>query len=147
MSKFQGERRFPKPVAEAFAKLSDARFLVQCIPDLHEVKSVEERKAEMVLRPSLVFIRGTLNVQLEILEAEAPHRVRVKLASKGIGSSADVEAALELADAEGGTAAKWTAEVKSLGGLLKLVPSGFITGAATKVINDVWDRVEKAMAS
>ena len=35
----------------------------------------------------------------------------------------------------------WRAEVKSLGGLLKMVPSGLIRGAAQKVIEDVWNGV------
>ncbi|MBY0232513.1 MAG: SRPBCC family protein [Gemmataceae bacterium] len=147
MSKFQGERRFAKPPDEVFAKLSDARFLVGCVPDLHQVKSQDERKAELVLRPGFAFIRGTLNVALDVVEASAETRqVRVQGRSKGIGSSADVEASLAVEEAEGGSLVRWQAEVKSLGGLLKLVPSGFITGAATKVINDAWDRAEKALA-
>ena len=146
MTKLEGQRRFAQPPAEVFAKLADARFLVPCIPDVHEVKMLEERRAELLLRPGFAFVRGTLEVKLEIVEAEDPRRERVLLASKGIGSSSEVEATLELSEAEGGTALRWTAEVKSLGGLLKLVPTGLIRGAAQKVINDAWDRIETALA-
>ena len=36
----------------------------------------------------------------------------------------------------------WIAEVKELGGLLKMVPQGLIRGAAQKVLDDAWTAVE-----
>jgi carbon monoxide dehydrogenase subunit G len=145
MLKFEGDRTFPHPAAEVATRLGDARFLVPCIPDVSEVKSLSEAEAELVLRPGFAFIRGTLEVKLERLEA-GPGGIRWRTVSKGIGSSAEVEASLAVSEAEGRSAVHWVAEVKSLGGLLKLVPGGLIRGAAERVINDAWDRVEKAMA-
>jgi carbon monoxide dehydrogenase subunit G len=63
------------------------------------------------------------------------------LKSKGIGSSSEVETALTLTPHEQGTKIRWTADVKSLGGLLKMVPTGLIRGAANKVIEDTWTGV------
>jgi carbon monoxide dehydrogenase subunit G len=145
MLRFEGDRKFSKPPAEVFARLSDARFLVPCVPDVSSTKSLGEDAAEIVLRPGFAFIRGTLDVRLERTALEPPTRVVWKLTSRGIGTSSEVEATLTLAEAEGGTATHWAAEVKSLGGLLKLVPGGLIRGAAERVINDAWDRIEKAM--
>ena len=68
------------------------------------------------------------------------------LHSKGIGSSSTVEATLVLAAlGETATRVHWVAEVKELGGLLKLVPSGLIRGAAQKVIADAWTAAEAKM--
>jgi hypothetical protein len=36
--------------------------------------------------------------------------------------------------------------VKSLGGLLKMIPTGLVRGAAEKVINDAWNRVTEKLA-
>ena len=58
-----------------------------------------------------------------------------------------MEATLNLSDRESGTRVHWTADVKSLGGLLKMVPSGLIRGAAEKVINDAWNRVTEKLAT
>lgn len=146
MLKFEGDRRFARPVAEVYAKLADARFLAPCVPDVSETRQLNEADAELVLRPGFAFIRGTLDLKMQRTEAdEGARRVRWLLASKGIGSTADVEATLELSEAEGGTAAHWVAEVKELTGLLKWVPGGLISGAAQSVINNAWDRVEKAL--
>jgi carbon monoxide dehydrogenase subunit G len=145
-TRFEGDRDFPHPTDALFARLSDARFLVQCIPDVESVKSQEANGAVLVLRPGFSFVRGTLEVTMQIVDAVAPVSERVLLHSKGIGSSSDVEATLTLAAQEGGTRVHWTAEVKSLGGLLKMIPAGLVRGAAEKVINDAWERVTAKLA-
>ena len=142
MVRFEGEKDFPQPPAELWAKLTDARFLVQCIPDVESIKEQEADRAVMVLRPGFSFVRGTLEATLRIVDAVEPASAHYVIANKGIGSSADVEAMIELAPQGTGTRVRWTAEVKALGGLLKMVPSGLIRGAAQKVVDDAWSAVE-----
>jgi carbon monoxide dehydrogenase subunit G len=146
MTRFEGEKDFPQVPADLWAKLTDARFLAQCIPDVESVKEVHADRAELVLRPGFSFVRGTLDVSLRILDAVSPTAACYVVASKGIGSSADVEATVALAPEGTGTRVRWTAEVKTLGGLLKMVPSGLIRGAAQKVVQDAWSAVEKKLA-
>jgi carbon monoxide dehydrogenase subunit G len=146
MTRFEGDRDFSYSAADLFARLSDARFLVGCIPDVESVSSQERDRATLVLRPGFSFVRGTLEVTLGIVDAVAPITERVLLHSKGIGSSSDVEATLTLSPQDGGTRVHWTAEVKSLGGLLRMIPSGLVRGAAEKVINDSWERVTAKLA-
>ncbi len=95
-----------------------------------------------MLRPGFSFVRGTLEVVLHVIDALSPTAARYEVASKGIGSSADVTATVALEPQGAGTRVRWTAEVKTLGGLLKMVPSGLIRGAAEKVVNDAWSAVE-----
>ncbi len=78
-------------------------------------------------------------------EAASPSLVRLALASKGIGTSSEVEATVSLSPQQTGTRLQWVAEVKSLGGLLKAVPQGLIRGAAQKVVNDAWTAVENRL--
>jgi carbon monoxide dehydrogenase subunit G len=146
MVRFEGDQYFQQEPAELFAKLSDARFLVQCIPDVESVTYAEPDRAALVVRPGFAFVRGTLELSLRVLDAVAPTSARLATASKGIGSSSEVEAVLALASHEGGTRVHWTAEVKSLGGLLKMVPSGLIRGAAEKVVGDLWSAVAARLA-
>jgi carbon monoxide dehydrogenase subunit G len=141
MVRFEGETDFPQPPAELWAKLTDARFLVQCLPDVESVKEVEADHAVLVLRPGFSFVRGTLDVTLRVVDAVEP-AARYVVVSKGIGSSADVEATVALAPQDTGTRVRWTVEIKTLGGLLKMVPAGLIRGAAQKVVNDAWSAIE-----
>ncbi len=148
MVRFEGERELGLAPAEAWGKLTDARFLVQCIPDVETVKDAQADRAALVLRPGFAFVRGTLEVTLQVVEAVSPTSARVLLHSKGIGSTSDVEATLALTEKEGGgTRVRWVAEVTALGGLLKMVPSGLIRGAAQKVVGDVWTNIEAKLAS
>ena len=79
MLRFEGDRDFPHAPAELFARLSDARFLVQCIPDVESVSSVEADRASLILRPGFSFVRGTLDVTLQIIDVVAPVSERVLL--------------------------------------------------------------------
>jgi carbon monoxide dehydrogenase subunit G len=141
MLHFEGEKDFPQALADVYAQLSDARFLVQCIPDATLV-TAEADKAVCKIRPGFAFVRGTLEVTLTIVERVADSLVRMTMLSKGIGTSSDVEVAATLTAKDSGTHLQWRAEVTRLGGLLKAVPSGVIRGAAQKVIGEVWTNVE-----
>jgi carbon monoxide dehydrogenase subunit G len=142
MLRFEGDRDIPAPPADVWAKLTDARFLAACLPDVEKVEHAEADRAVLVLRPGLAFVRGALDVTLEAADRKAPESVRVLAFGKGIGSTSAVEATLTFAPHDGGTRVHWAAEVTELGGLLKLVPQGLIRGAAQKVINDAWAAVE-----
>ena len=142
MQRFEGEKEFPQAPADLFARLSDVRFLVQCLPDVESVPEATPEHAKVVLRPRLAFVRGTLNVTVQIVDPVPPTSARLLLDSKGIGSSAKVEARLDLTPHETGSRVHWVADITQLGGLLKLVPGGLIRGAAQKVLNDVLTSAE-----
>jgi carbon monoxide dehydrogenase subunit G len=147
MLRFEGDRDFALAPDEVFARLSDARFLVECIPDVESVSHQDAGRAALILRPGFSFVRGTLETTLQIVDAVAPQSARVLLHSKGIGTTSDIEAQLRLAAHDGGTRVSWVADIKSLGGLLKMVPTGLIRGAAEKVINDAWARVTQKLSA
>jgi len=147
MLHFEGDSDFPLPPEPLFARLSDARFLVQCIPGVESVSQAESHRAVCVLRPGLSFVRGTLEIALQVTEAIATTSLRVLAHGKGIGSSNDVEAVLAFAPQDGGTRVHWTADVTNFGGLLKAVPQGLLKGAAQKVIADVWEAVKTKVGS
>jgi carbon monoxide dehydrogenase subunit G len=143
MLQFEGDKTFPLPPKDVFAKLSDARFLVECIPGREAVKLAEEKKAVCTQRPGFAFVRGTMELTIEVTEATADSSICFSQQAHGIGTSSTVETVVTLAATDGGTQVHWKAEVKHLGGLLKAIPSGLIRGAANKVIADVWAEIEK----
>ena len=143
---FEGDKDFSKAPADVWGKLSDARFLVQCIPGAESVARAEADEAVCKIRPGFAFVRGTLEVTLRVKERQADSAVRVTLTSKGVGTSSEVDIAMALAPQDGGTRVHWKAEVTQLGGLLKMVPKGLIRGAAQKVIGEVWANVEANLA-
>lgn len=146
MIELTGQKPFTPPPSELWQKLRDARFLVEHVPDLDKVKEVTETQAECVIRPGFAFLRGKLDVALEVVEAVEPTRVRFLLKSKGIGSSSDAEVTLDILEGDdSGSLVNWKLEVTRLGGLLKAVPGGLIRGAAEKVIGQVWNNIDNAL--
>src|SRR3954470_9844820 len=107
MLRFEGDRDFALPQAALFAKLSNARFLAECVPDVESSTVHGSERADLVVRPGFSFVRGTLKTTLTIAEAVDSERVRVELHSAGIGATADVEATLHLSPLESGTRAHW----------------------------------------
>jgi len=144
---FSGERDYPRPATEVFARLADMRFLVDCLPDLHEVGAVGERTAEAVLRPGFSFARGEMKLTAEKVAESPPESATYRLSTKGIGTSSVVETTLRLADRDGGSRLVWSAEVKELGGLMKAVPSGLIRGAAERVIGQLLTNVGEKLGA
>jgi carbon monoxide dehydrogenase subunit G len=146
MVRFEGSRNLASTPSVVWARLVDPSFLVTCLPDLDRVEQLEPEGARFVLRPGLSFVRGTLQVGLTILEKVPHSSVHYRLNARGIGSSSTVEVVLSLVPQDSGTTLGYVAQVTELGGLLKLVPGGLITGAAQKVVADVLAHVEKNLS-
>lgn len=147
MLHLEGDKPFRQPPEKLFSRLTDLGFLLTCLPDVAQVKSVEAGRAIAIVRPSFAFVKGTLELTIEKLEELPPVSARLLFRNKGIGSSAEVEAGFTLSASEGGTKLHWVGELKSLGGLLKLVPRGLIQGAAQKVVADMLDGIERRLNS
>jgi carbon monoxide dehydrogenase subunit G len=145
MIQFEGDRDFPLSAAALWEKLSDAGFLVKCIPDVESVARAESSEAVCTIRPGLAFVRGTLELTISVAEAVPGQSLKLLLRSKGMGNSSLVEALLAFAPGETGTRVHWQALVKEMGGLLKMVPQGLVRGAAQKVVADAWTAVEQQL--
>ena len=138
MIHFEGVEAFPLPVAEVAAKLSDAGFLANCVPDA-QVSTATPDKAVGKIKPKLSFLTGGLTLEADVTAREVGKSVAYKLVTKTIGASSTVTTNLEFKEAEGGgTAVVWSGDLVAVTGLLKMVPKGLLEGSAKKVIDDVW---------
>jgi len=146
MIHFEGDKTFPLPVAEVAAKLSDAGFLANCLPDAQVSEATPDR-AVWKLRPKLSFLTGSLTVEMTTTAREAGKSVAYKVFARAMGASSTVVTELSFSEAAGGgTAVHWTGDLTEVTGLLKVVPKGLLQGAAQKVIDDVWAAVAARLA-
>jgi carbon monoxide dehydrogenase subunit G len=146
MIHFEGDRSFPLLLADVAAKLSDAGYLANCLPDA-EVSEATAEKAAWKLKPKLSFITGSLNVEMTRTAYEPGKSVAFKVFAKAIGASSTVLTQLTFAESGGATAVHWTGDLTEVTGLLKIVPKGLIEGSARKVIEDVWAAVLARMTA
>lgn len=145
MIHFEGAESFSTSPAATFAKLSDAGWLAQALPDA-QVSRAEPDQAEWKIRPKLTFLSGSLDSVLTLLDRTESTSVRYRVASKGVGSGSTLEATLTFQPTDGGTTVTWSADLLELTGLLKLVPPTLLQATAKKVIADVWESVRKKLA-
>ncbi len=145
MQPLEGERTFGLPPEQLWPKLRDAAYLAQCIPEATPHEGGTRDRATCTVQPGFSFMRGSLDVTIEVIASQEPTSITYSQQGKGIGSSSVVETVLTLAPCEAGTKIHWRSEVKSLGGLLKMLPTGLIRGAAQKVIEDGWKGVAEKL--
>jgi carbon monoxide dehydrogenase subunit G len=145
MQPFEGERIFAIAPEQLWPKLRDAAFLARCIREGTPHDGATRDRAVVTVHPGFSFMRGSLDVTIDVVAGVEPTFVQYSQKSKGIGSSSEVETALTLSACEQGTKLQWRSEVKNLGGLLKMMPAGLIRGAAQKVIEDGWQGVAEKL--
>jgi carbon monoxide dehydrogenase subunit G len=146
MIHFEGDKLIPRPLAEVSAKLSDAGFLVNALPD-SQVSEATPDRAAWTLRPKLSFLTGSLSATMEVTGREAGKSAAFKIFTKAMGASSTVTVGMEFAEVGDETGIHWTGDVVEVTGLLKMVPKGLLQSTAQKVIEDVWKSViEKVTA-
>lgn len=146
MLRFEGDHKIPVDSVTVWNRLSDTKYLFDCIPDAQLKGERTATGFTCTIHPGLSFVRGTLDITLLITEAEYPSKLTYLISGKGIGSSNTVEVQLSISPEGAETLIHWVADIKELGGLLKAVPKGLIRGAAQKVIEDLWGNVDKKIA-
>jgi uncharacterized protein len=144
MIHFEGVRSFPLPVAEVAAKLSDAGFLANCVPDAEVTEATADRAVGKV-KPKLSFLSGGLTLTACVTARAVGKSVTYEILSKVIGASSTVLTRLEFRETDVGSEVHWTGDLAAVTGLLKMVPKGLMEGAAKKVIEDVWTSVDERL--
>jgi carbon monoxide dehydrogenase subunit G len=137
MISLQGSESVHSPPTNVWQAVSDARFLVNCIPGLESVTKADPTAAACRVRPEFTFVRGTLELEIQIEPRLSDRSVRLAIAGRGVGASLRVEAGLTVTHAGDDAQVAWSAQVTEVGGLLKLVSSGLLHGAATKVVGEM----------
>src|SRR4051812_43830427 len=69
---FGGEETFSVPPERLFAALTDLDQLTKIIPDLVSSERIDERTLKCVVRPGFSFLRGTLKLQISIIDRQPP---------------------------------------------------------------------------
>ena len=129
------------PVAEVAAKLSDAGFVANCVPDAQVAEATPDRASGSSSRncrssPVADPRRGgdrTRPGKSVTFRDRSPRRWARAAPWRRSSTFKEAEG--------GGTAVHWTGDLVAMTGCLKMVPKGLLEGAAKKVIEDVWSAV------
>lgn len=134
----QGEEKINATKEVITAVISDLNVFIKFIKDVKEIKELTPEKAHVIVATGLSFVKGDLDATIELTKGE---QYVMNVFSKGIGSSSKVKITFTPEEA----LIKWQLEVLELGGLLKLVPSSLLKGAAMKITNEVIAEFKNSM--
>lgn len=147
MLQFAGEEHFDVGCEELYARLTDLESMTRFVPGMESTRPAGEGKLIGIARPGFSFVRGKLELAMEVFDKEPPRSARMRVHGKGIGNEVEVESKLELEPVPGGgTRLVWSAEVTKLGGLLRSVSKGLIQGAARTLVEHTWSKLRAELS-
>lgn len=148
---FSGSEQFAAAPEVVFDYLTDLDRLEQHLPDLVSSSRTDDAKMECTLRPGLSFLRGTVDLVIDILQTEPPRFAVMRAKISGVGQSMIVKSSIQLQAVQlpgqgDGTRVDWTIDVRERTGLLASVSPTLIKAAAERIIVESFRRVGEKLA-
>jgi len=133
-----GVEQFTSAPEEVFRVVTDVERMPALIADLQSYEKVDDRQLKCVVRPGFSFIRGKLNLVIQLEEINPPESALMRIAAKGIGMEIDVESRFRISGNDSGTQVAWSAQITRLKGLVAAVSPALISAAAGVVLQTSW---------
>jgi len=115
-------------------------------PDVEDIKVLDETKASLKAKVGISFIRGTLDVKLDIVEKSSPTFTKVIARGTGMNSSIDLTGTFALENTEaGGTRLTWKVDA-TISGLMVGVGSRLMDTAADKYMKQVIHNLQSRLS-
>jgi carbon monoxide dehydrogenase subunit G len=142
---FGGEERFQSAPEKVHAVLTDLDAMARTIPDLVSAKRTSADAVHCVIRPGFSFLRGKLDMVIELTSRMPPTEAALRATAKGIGAEIVVESAMHVHPDGDGSRLEWQARVSKLAGLASAISTSLIQAAAEQVIRKTWQSVRKEL--
>jgi len=143
---FEGTYQINAPRQKVWDFVIDPNKIGKCLPDLKSLEVGENNEFTAIARVGIGFMKGDFKFRLAIVEQTPPSHARLKGTGTGVGSSVNMETAMDLAESGEGTKLTYKAEVQ-IGGTLASVGQRVIGSTTEKTIADVFACVKKQLES
>jgi carbon monoxide dehydrogenase subunit G len=110
-----GERTFAAPRDAVWQVLNDPASMAKTMPGVESFDIHDERRWTANVKIPLGLGGLKMKVDMEKLEERAPEHASLQIKGHGVGAMLSMQTSFDLADVNGGTAMKWSAEVKIAG--------------------------------
>jgi carbon monoxide dehydrogenase subunit G len=138
---FGGQERFQAPPERVFDVITNLDLLAQNIPDAVSAQRVDEHTLACVVRPGFSFLRGTLQMRIQLTDLVRPTMAAMRIDASGIGQAICIQSRSQISPHDGGSLLDWKAEVVERRGLVATISKSLIQAAASQVIRDAWRKV------
>jgi carbon monoxide dehydrogenase subunit G len=146
-----GERTFAAPRATVWQVLNDPASMAKTMPGVEGFDIHDERRWTANVKIPLGLGGLKMKVNMEKTEEREPEFAALHIKGQGVGAMLNMETNFELSDATGGgTAMKWSAEVKLAGPVASMgqrVIQPIVNQQVQHVLNALDVQVQEALAT
>lgn len=136
MDPFGGQEVFNAAPDKVFAFLTNVDEMAKTIPDLVSAEKVDDRTLKCVVKPGFSFLRSTMRLTVTMEPDAAAKTAVMRVKADGLGVGMQTESHLKVTGTGAESKVDWTAQVTEMRGLISLVGSSLIKGAAEKTVKD-----------
>lgn len=132
------------PRDRAFAFFLNPRDLSACVDDPHTIEVEDEDHFKGTIRAGIGLIKGTFNWSATVAERSPPGHARLRVHGSGMGSGFDIDATLEVSEAEGVSSVRWKANVL-MSGTIASMGARLLQGTIDKKTNAFFENARKRL--
>lgn len=141
----EGREQVPLPLGSVWRGLDDPAVLRACTPGLESLERRGMDHYDAVLALHLPAVSGRFEGSVDVVEREAPHRMKLRLQGKGAPGFVNGEAELQLSQEGDGTLVRYVADVQ-VGGQVARLGQRMISGVTKEMAGQFFETFAKAAA-
>jgi carbon monoxide dehydrogenase subunit G len=143
---YDGSFEVPMPKEKVYDFVMDPMKITSIFPDVQDVRVIDADNFTLKAKVGISFIRGMMDVKMNIAEKRPPTFARMKAKGNGLSSSVELDNTFTMEDAPGGTLVKWAADAK-ISGLMASVGSRLIDAAAQKYVSEIIGSLKQKLSA
>jgi carbon monoxide dehydrogenase subunit G len=113
--KVSGERRLEAPRQAVWRVLNDPAAMARTLPGVESFDVHDDRRWTANVTVPLGIGGLKLKVNMEKVDEREPEHAALQIKGQGVGAMLSMKTSFDLAEADGGTAMRWTADVRIAG--------------------------------
>ena len=142
--KIEGSYDIPAPRQKVWEAFLDPAQLTTAMPGCEKLEAVGEGEYRATLKVGVAAVKGTFEGKVKLSDLEPPTRYRMVVEGSGGPGFVRGEAAMELADVEGGTRVSYSADVQ-VGGLIASVGQRMLGGVTKMMLDQFFSRMTEQL--
>ncbi len=144
---YDGSFDVPAKKEKVYEFVTDPAKITSIFPDVQDIKVVDPNTFTLKAKVGISFIKGMMDVKLNIVERNPPTFAKMKAKGTGLSSSVELENTFTMEDTPtGGTLVKWAADAK-VAGLMASVGSRLMEAAAEKYVAEIIGSLKQKLSS
>jgi uncharacterized protein len=144
--KIEGSSDIPAPRDRVWSAFLDPETLATALPGCEKLEAAGPGEYKAVMKVGVGPIKGTFEGKVRLSDQEPPHHYRMAIEGTGGPGFVRGEAAMDLAEVDGGTRVSYKADVQ-VGGLIASVGQRMLGGVSRMMLDQFFSRMTEILTA